>query len=719
MEVVSACSLPVGSIVWQARSGSASLTVVCKATYALGPVESQLASEQDPLHEGDQFWNDDPRRALRLAGDFAPFKRRADVLLTGHAYAPRGEPARSIVARLLVGEVDKAVEVFADRVFTAEGQLREGPRFTRSPLLWQHAAGGPDTMNPVGVRRDAPPDIYGQRALPRLQPPGLHVTGPDDYIPPVGFGPIAPSWPDRRARLFHHAATWDHRRWHERPLPDDIDAAYFNAALLDQQVEAIRPNERLVLENLDPEHPRLVTNLAPATPRATVEWASRGEEALRFRCDTLWIDTDRRRCSLTWRAAIPLLRGELPARVTVRLGGATREDTRPNLGALGMTTIVSAPEPRAALPFTAPSAAAAPLPPARAATGSLAAVTAGSPPAPLRVGGSPLSGAVLGGMRLGTPGVEIAPLLPARGVDLSGLPFQPRAEAPAGLAVDFDADTVDTIDSVIADDETQDRLTLPPSLDHAMPFAAPTLPFPAAEIAPPLPPAWLPSDPVAAPPGPSITPWSSGAAEARPPSPSPPPLESSAPPAPPPMLGPLATPGMSAAPEPAAPAEPVALAEAAAPAPAIADAAPALPVDRFPLAACARIAASIARRKPEAAAILAEHELAADVWTLLEQHWAAAVSEESQRGKSALLRAYDEAYVARLEEERGAITPREYARLIVAVERGRADVVLAELSLPRGAILRIQRVWLNRIAADAAFNKSVRAAMAAETEGEE
>ncbi len=315
-------------------------------------------------------------------------------------------------------------------------------------------------------------------------------------------------------------------------------------------------------------------------------------------------------------------------------------------------------------------------------------------------------------MRLGTPGVEIAPS-PARAVDLSGLPFQPRAGAPAGLPVDLDADTIDSIDSSIADDDTQDRLTLPPTLGHVMPFASPALPFPAAEIAPPPPQTWLPSDTVTAPPGPPITPWSS-APEAREPAAATPPLESSAPPAPPPMLGPLATPGMIAAPEPVA-AEPAALAEAAAPL----DAAPALPVDRFPLAACARIAASLARRRPEAAAILAEHELAADVWSLLEKHWAAAVSEESQRGKSTLLRAYDEAYVARLEEERGAITPREYARLIVAVERGRADIVLAELSLPRGAILRIQRVWLNRIAADAAFNKSVRAAMAAETEGEE
>ncbi len=706
MEVVSACSLPVGSIVWQSRSGSASLTVVCKATYALCPVESRLADEQDPLHDADRFWNDDPRQALRLASDFAPFKRRADVLLTGHAYAPRGEPSRSIVARLLVGEVDKAIEVFVDRVFTAAGQLREGPRFTRSPLLWQYAAGGPDTVNPVGLRHDAPPDIYGQRALPRLQPPGLHVTGPDDYLPPVGFGPIAPAWRERSARLFHHAATWDHQRWSERPLPDDIDAAYFNAALPDQQVEAIRPNERLVLENLDPEHPRLVTNLATATPRAIVEWPSSHDEDVGFRCDTLWIDTDRRCCSLTWRAAIPLLRGELPTRVTVRLGAARRKDASPDPRAAGSTTIARASRALAALPFMAPSADAAPS----------------TPPAPLTVGGSPLSGSVLGGMRLGTPGVGIAPS-PARSLDLSGLPFRARAEAPATSPMDLDADTIDSHDFAIADDDTQDHLEVPHFQGLIMPFAAPSpSPVPALDLVPP-PPPWLPSEPGAAPSGPPVTRWSS-VVEAREPMIAPA-LESSAPPAPPPLLGPLATPGMIAAHEPASPAGPASpapateLTDAPAPAPAPGAAAAALPLDRFPIVACARIAASVARRKPDTSAILAEHELAPDVWSALEKHWSAAVSAESQRGKTALLRAHDEAYVARLEEERGTITPKEYARLMVAVERGRADVVLAELSLPRGAILRIQRVWLNRIAADAAFNKTVRAAMAAESEGEE
>lgn len=678
MEVVSACSLPVGWIVWRSRSGSDSLTVVCKATYALAPIESPLADGQDPLHEVDRFWNDDPRQALRLAGDLAPFKRRADVILTGHAYAPRGEAVRSLVARLVVGEVDKAVEVFVDRVFTAEGELREGPRFTRAPLHYPYAAGGPDTVNPVGVPRDAPPDVYGQRALPRLQPPGLHVTGPGDYIPPVGFGPIAPRWPDRLRKLAHHAATWDPRTWRERPLPDDIDAAYFNAAPPDQQMDAIRPSERLVLENLDPDHPRLVTNLVTATPWATVEWPGRSDEDVGFRCDTLWIDTDRRRCSLTWRAAIPLQRGEQPSRVLVRLGA--REEASSRRRDVGSTTIDGVADSAFALPFTPASEDNAPTVARRAYA-------------------RPLAGAVLGGMRLATP----------RAAAPSAPPFALGSEVTASSPFDLDADTFASVDDVIADEETQDRWEVTQAPSEILPFAPPTSPlFPAPEPAAASP--W--SAPV---PEPSLLPLLAPLASEPEPSALPPP----GPPAPPPLLGPLATPEMLAVNEAALPTGPAPSADTAPPVVTDAPEALPLPLDRFPIAACARIAASIARRKAETASLLAEQGLAPEVWSALEKHWAAALSEEVQRGKITLLRAYDEAYVGRLEEERGAITPREHARLILAVERGRAEVVLAELDLPRGAILRIQRVWLARIAADAAFNKSVRSAMAAESEGEE
>jgi hypothetical protein len=73
MDLVAACPLRVGSILWQPRPGAWMLTVVCKATYVLLPVESPLAGEQDPLNETDDHWNDDERRSLQAASDLVPF----------------------------------------------------------------------------------------------------------------------------------------------------------------------------------------------------------------------------------------------------------------------------------------------------------------------------------------------------------------------------------------------------------------------------------------------------------------------------------------------------------------------------------------------------------------------------------------------------------------------------------------------------------------------
>lgn len=662
MEIVSACPLPVSSIVWQARSGGVSLTVVCKATFALAPVESSLAEDQDPVNEADLHWNDDPRESLRCVGDLVPFKSRAEVLLVGHAHAPRGEPVRSLVARLCVGEVDKAVEIFADRVFAPDGQIREGPRFAKSPLLWHYASGGPGTANPVGVRREGPPDRYGQRLLPRLQPPGLHVTGPGDYIPPVGFGPISPTWPERWSKLYHHGAGWDHRRWYQRPLPEDIHPAYFNAAPADQQLATIRAGERIILENLHPQHPRLVTTLAVAEPRAVVAWGSRRTDELRFVCDTMWIDTDRGRCSLTWRALVPLEAADARGRITVSLEAppppserTAQYNRRPRADTGATLPFLPPANEPAALPWSAPSGSArlrsarpstlhgAPVPtgkpemPFRPRSVTLATIDSVEPPMPFR---APLSTLT-----------EIADAEPPtpRG---AGLPFLATPPAAAPPSSDRDGDA----------------LPLPPP---------PPAMFSTLERDP---------EPLA---------WPSLAAEA---------------PTPPPLLGPRLVAEPIAAPE-----APTALTSLAPPPPAIAEPIP-LPLDRYPLARCAAIAASRARTEAEAASILVENELPADVWGALEQHWAEAMRRESERGRTALLDAYDRAYVDRLEDERGPITVAEHARMVLALERGRAPAVLAALKLPRGATLRIQRVFLHRMAADAAFGKSVRAAIETEAE---
>jgi len=198
MDLVSLCPLQAWGFVWQSQDGRHAQTVVVKATFTLVPGKVTLAEHQDAVNEDDGHWNDEPMRSIVAPSDKAPYKPRADVLLVGHAYAPNKQPARSVMVRLTVGDVDKSIEVFCDRAFRFhDGQVLEGQRFTKMRISWERAAGGPDTNNPIGMRFDAPPDSYGMVPVANLQPPGMFVSKRSDVFVPVCFGPVSPHWRNR------------------------------------------------------------------------------------------------------------------------------------------------------------------------------------------------------------------------------------------------------------------------------------------------------------------------------------------------------------------------------------------------------------------------------------------------------------------------------------------------------------------------------------------
>ncbi|MBK9262766.1 MAG: DUF2169 domain-containing protein [Polyangiaceae bacterium] len=383
MEVVSHSPLPVASQLWQTRPGSWVLTFVAKVTFDLQPGKAQLAADQEPIHEHDCYWDDDPARSVYAPSDLAPLKTRADVLLVGSAYAPKGQAVRSLFARLIVGDLDKSIEVHLDRVFGPDGSLIEGSRFSRMSLSYERAAGGPETMNPIGVRLDVR-DMHGRIKIPNLQPPGMNVHAPGVAILPVGFGPIAATWPIRANRLGRYASTWSSFSLAATPLPDDLDRSFFNSAPLDQQLVDIAEDARIVMENMHPEWPRLVTNLPGLRPRAVLEGRG-GIHPLKMRADTLWIDTDRAIACLTFRSHRSLERYDEPGRISITLEEAMAsvappspspiQHTRPSIElplpkkSKATTLIPNSPEEQAikeslrqagALPFLPASTPAAP-----------------------------------------------------------------------------------------------------------------------------------------------------------------------------------------------------------------------------------------------------------------------------------------------------------------------------------------------------------------------
>jgi hypothetical protein len=236
MNVVSLCPLKTSGFEWQSPHGARALTVLCKATFDLSPGEARLAEEQEVLSDEDVYWDDDPSRSLCYSTDIVPYKPRADVVLVGHAYAPRQQPTRSFRARLIVGEIDKSIEVWCHRGYRAQdGQVLEGQRITKMDLRWERASGGPETNNPVGKRFDGPPDAYGTVWIGNLQPPGLHIASHLDTFTPVCFAPIAPTWPSRVQKLHRHARSFAAQGWQDAPLPEDFDWVRLFCALASPQ----------------------------------------------------------------------------------------------------------------------------------------------------------------------------------------------------------------------------------------------------------------------------------------------------------------------------------------------------------------------------------------------------------------------------------------------------------------------------------------------------
>ncbi|MGK4007952.1 DUF2169 domain-containing protein [Sorangium sp. So ce1036] len=669
MDVVCQGSLRASSLVWRPRPDAWALTIACRALFELAPGESPLIRAPTAPLAGE----DDERRLVEPWGPVAPLKRWGEVVVVGHAYAPEGNPVRLLVARLAVGDLDKAVQIRGDACFAHDGALGEPAPFTRMPLRWERAAGGPRTANPVGVPTGdgGLADPWGRVRAPNLLPAGSWGAARRELVRPAGLGPLRPEWPDRAERLRRHAAGWNHARWAERPLPEDIDLGYFNVAPPDQVTDELTGGERIVLEHLHPRFARLVTRLAAPAPRAIT--AVYGvEQRVPLRCDTLVIDTDHGVAALVWRGQLLLDRPDRAGVVLVTHG----ED------APSITGTMAAPlssRPAAALPFQQAAAPPGAEPPAGAAPDANGArvspsFPASGPEASISRPSSPASGPV--GGEEGAAGTQAPSLAPAR----PALPFRAGALPPQGGAP---VEGPSTLRRPTASPGSPPAPAPPPPLaaiDAQRSDAPPASPQPPAWLASPQPPAW-PASPQ--PPAWLVTP---------------------PPPAPPP-------PAASGAAE-------AARAEAPAPAPATAEQlptgqaeAPRLPVSEYPLERCAAIAARLARRPESQDEILEAEALALDTWEALHAHWLDAIRAGMARGSKAQLSAYDAAFVGALEAERGPITAAEYARLVIAAERGNDRETLAELRLPEGVMIRIRRVWLERVVKDPEAAREVREAM--------
>jgi hypothetical protein len=131
----------------------------------------------------------------------------------------------------------------------------------------------------------------------------------------------------------------------------------------------------------------------------------------------------------------------------------------------------------------------------------------------------------------------------------------------------------------------------------------------------------------------------------------------------------------------------------------------------FAIERCATMTVRLARHKLQRVQILEAEKLSAEQWTAIEKYWMDAIRMENKSGKNMLLERFDVSYIAQIEKERGPIDVQQYAKLMVAAERGTIDDLLKDWGLPGGILLRLERVWMKRLATHPPLGEEVQEAI--------
>ncbi len=265
-----------------------------------------------PLHEVHMWKTVGTEIGNEVALDEFMWKSKGEVLVTGRAYAPGGEPQPAVAARVQLGKVDKQLYVVGDRRWTRAGTATDPVPFTQMPITWSRAFGGAGfDKNPrgagVGPVED-PETGEAYHPLPNVENPKKLIKSPSDRPDPVGFGAMDISLPQRQQNM----GTYD-QKWLEERYPgyaEDLDWSVFNTASPDQWIDAyFSGDERFVVENMHPDKPKLEARLPGLNARIFITREGEEEklEEVALRIDTVHLFPHLQRGIVVFRGVTEVL----------------------------------------------------------------------------------------------------------------------------------------------------------------------------------------------------------------------------------------------------------------------------------------------------------------------------------------------------------------------------------------------------------------------------
>jgi hypothetical protein len=300
--------------------------VVVSATFEAVPGQDlAVADEQLSVDSVDRHRGDPAITSIVYPSQMAYAKSMIDLIVTGHAYPPKGRRVDSMSIGVRVADIKKVLLVSGDRFWrmTPAGRLPSSPRpFERLPVIYERAYGGGasngkaeakrpyEPRNPVGI--GLPGTSSGDQTItsevPNIEYPSDRMHNTDARPRPAGFGPIGPGWQPR----IGYAGTYDETWLRDRAplLPPDFDSRFFQVAPGDQQSLAIRAGDVVEVAGMTPEGVWRFTLPRFEVPLWLVS-AERIERAVP-RVDTIHLEPDRYRFHIVARLAVSVLRNRAP-----------------------------------------------------------------------------------------------------------------------------------------------------------------------------------------------------------------------------------------------------------------------------------------------------------------------------------------------------------------------------------------------------------------------
>jgi hypothetical protein len=293
------------------RDGGEIWLVALKCTFdILEDGSTRISDDQPPVTRAPVYHGEPGASSIKYETDLVLTKTTTDITLLGNACAPPGQSVTQMDVGFRVGQVQKWLRVYGDRVWETLRPSVPKP-FSRMPLVYERAYGGVDPhsrhperdwepFNPVGVGFVTSGNLKG-RAVPNIVYPD---DADRDRPRPAGFGPVASHWRPRVG----FAGTYDDRWQQTRQplLPEDFDDRFFQCAPADQQAPGfMRGGEPVALRGMSLRGPIdfMLPRVFPGFETRFFD-GSRKVHTMR-QLHSIILEPEQPRVSLVWHSALP------------------------------------------------------------------------------------------------------------------------------------------------------------------------------------------------------------------------------------------------------------------------------------------------------------------------------------------------------------------------------------------------------------------------------